>query len=282
MYIGELGSIKPNYMRSIYCFLISLLVTIPALAQIVRPQKTKILLLGTVHFSPSTQDKYKNESFRLTDKDKEKELNKVVAQLAKFKPDQICIERPVVMQRQIDSVYNVFLKGNYTLQQNEIDLLGFQTAKRLNLKGLTCINYLGRFDTDSMNNFAQSNSQTNILSGLDSHAKQFMAEISKSQTTLSLGNFLVHLNSKLALNKNLAIYTNYLVKVGKDTNYVGTDVVADWYNTNLHIYTNILRQTRSSDKAILVIFGQGHIPILKHLFESNPDFDVIEVEEVLR
>ena len=273
---------KPNYMRSIYCFLISLLVTIPALAQIVKPQKIKILLLGTVHFTPSTQDKYKNESFMLTDKDKEKELNQVVAQLAKFKPDQICIERPVVMQRQIDSVYNGFLKGNYTLQQNEIDLLGFQTAKRLNLKGLTCINHLGRFDTDSMNKFAQSNSQTNILSDLDGHAKQFMAEISKSQTTLSLGNFLVFLNSKLALNKNLAIYTNYLVKVGKDTNYVGTDVVADWYNTNLHIYTNILRQTRSSDKAILVVFGQGHIPILKHLFESNPDFDVIEVEEVLR
>jgi hypothetical protein len=72
------------------------------------------------------------------------------------------------------------------------------------------------------------------------------------------------------------------VKVGKDQEYVGTDLVADWYNTNLHIYTNILRLIQPTDKAILVIFGQGHIPILKHLFESNPDFEVVEIKDVLK
>lgn len=54
------------------------------------------------------------------------------------------------------------------------------------------------------------------------------------------------------------------------------------YSTNLHIYTNILRIVKPTEKRILVLFGQGHIPILKHLFENNPDFEVIEVKEILK
>ena len=92
---------------------------------------------------------------------------------------------------------------------------------------------------------------------------------------------MTFLNTPYALNKNLAAYTNYFVRIGKGDNYVGTDLVADWYATNLRIYTNIIRSIQPSDKKILVVFGQGHMPILKHLFESNSAFEVITVEKVL-
>lgn len=32
----------------------------------------------------------------------------------------------------------------------------------------------------------------------------------------------------------------------------------------------------------LVIFGQGHIPVCKHLLESNPDFEAEEVKDVFK
>lgn len=245
-------------------------------------KRIKIVLLGTTHFTPSSKDSYKYEAVSVAGSERQKQIREVVERLSSFRPNQICIEIPASRQSVVDSNYTAFLNGNYKLKQDEIDQLAFQTAKQLNLKGLTCVNYIGRFETDSMDRFAREKSQTVILNNLDVYVKAFLKEVTEKQNALTLKDYLVYLNSKTALNKNLSLYTNYYTRIGQDKNYVGTDLVADWYNTNLHIYTNILRQVKPNDKAILVLFGQAHIPILKHLFESNPDYEVVEVNEVLK
>lgn len=269
-------------MKNLFTLLIIIGIATAVQGQGQQPQKIKIALLGTLHFTPSKQDTYKNEAVDLSSQKRQKEIEEVVGKITKFNPDQICVEIPVSAQRRTDSTYNLFLKDNYKLEQDEIDQLGFKSAQKLNLKGVTCINYKGKFDTDPVTKFAQEHNQTQILSGMDECAKGFMSEINQKQNALSIKDFSIFINSPAALNKNLSFYTKYLIKIGEDQNYVGTDVVTDWYNTNLHIYTNILRSIRPTDKTILVIFGQGHIPILKHLFESNPDFEVVEIKDVLK
>ncbi|HYF70341.1 MAG TPA: DUF5694 domain-containing protein [Ohtaekwangia sp.] len=243
-------------------------------------KKIKIALLGSIHFTPSTQDEYSNEGLILTTQ-KQTELEEVISRLVAFKPDQICIEVPGAKQAHTDAQYQEYLKGNRALKINEIDLLGFQTAKRLALPKLTCINYLGKFDSQPMKTFAEQHGQGAVLQELDAHAREFVNEVNEKQKKLSIRDNLIALNSPEALNKNLAFYTKYYVSIGKGDEYTGTNLVADWYDTNLHIYTNILRAIQPNDKTILVIFGQGHIPILKHLFESNPDFEVIKIEVLL-
>lgn len=264
---------------TLFLFIFSLTVVV---AQIKESKRIKIVLLGTMHFSPSSQDSYRNEAFNVAGSEQQKQIQEVVRHLSSFRPDQICIEVPASKQPRIDSTYTAFLKGAYKLGKNEIDQLAYQTAKQLNLERLTCVNYAGRFETDLMNKFASEKNQTAILNNLDVYVKAFLTELTEKQNTFALSDYLIYLNSKTALNKNLAIYTNYYIRIGQDQDYVGTDVVADWYTTNLHIYTNILRQVKPGDKAILVLFGQGHIPILKHLFDSNPAYEVVEVGDVLR
>lgn len=139
-----------------------------------------------------------------------KQIQEVVRRLSAFRPNQICIEVPASKQPRIDSTYAAFLKGNYKLGQNEIDQLAFQTAKQLNLEKLTCVNYAGRFETDSMNNFARDKNQTIILNNLDVYVKAFLKELTEMQNALALSDYLIYLNSKAALNKNLSIYTNYI------------------------------------------------------------------------
>jgi hypothetical protein len=109
-----------------------------------------------------------------------------------------------------------------------------------------------------------------------------MAEFNSKLATLSIKESLIYLNSKRALQLNLGIYLKYYTGIGKDEDYVGSHLVADWYATNINIYTNILRAVKPTDKAIVVVYGQGHIPILKHLFENNDNFEVIEVKDVLK
>ena len=94
--------------------------------------------------------------------------------------------------------------------------------------------------------------------------------------------FLVYINSKEQLESNLSFYTKYTTRIGNEKNYVGANLTADWYSTNIHIYANILKSIKPTDKTIVVIFGQGHIPILKHLFTNNSDFKVVEVKDILK
>ena len=245
-------------------------------------QKTKILLVGISHFESSTQDMYSNEAVDLTSPKRQLEVQVVTDKFVTFKPDQICVEFPYTKPFKLDSQYTAYLAGNYKLTSDEIDQLGMTTAKKLNLNRLTSVNKSGNFESDTVMNYAAQNGQEAIIQALDSMAKAMVSEENEQLKKLSLNDFLIQKNSKKAYQDNLGFYLKYCAKIGKGKDYVGSKLVADWYTTNINIYTNILRVVKPTDKAILVIFGQGHIPILKHLFENNDDFEVVEVATVLK
>ena len=248
-------------------------------AQKKRP--VKIVLIGTMHLTPSQTDVYKNKAIDLSSKQRQTEINGVVNKIAAFAPDQICLEYPREYQYKMDSIYKAYKQGLYTLKDNERDLFGIKAAKKLNLPRLTCINYsYGKFDYDTLLNFAKQNRQQAVMDSADIMARGFLKVADEKLATLTLSNFLVFINSEEELKRNLSFYTKYALGIGNEKNHVGANLVADWYSTNIHIYNNIIQLTRPTDKAIVVIFGQGHIPILKHLFENNPDFEVVEVKEV--
>ncbi len=246
-------------------------------------QKIQIVLVGTVHLTPSTVDVYKNKKIDLSSKEKQKEIAEVVNKLAAFKPDKICLEYPMEDQLEMDSIYSAYLKGIYKLADNERDLFGFQTVKKLGLLTPTCINYsMGLFNADTVNNFAMKNDQEEMLEKLKIEAGRFINELDSNLSGMSLREFLIYCNSREALQANLGMYAKYFAAIGKENNYVGAGLVADWYSTNIHIYANVLRIIKPGDRRIIVIFGQGHIPVLKHLLANNADFEVIEVEHILK
>jgi hypothetical protein len=253
-----------------------------AISSLQAQQKTKILLVGTMHFEQSESDMYKNDKVDLRNAARQKQIQEVVNKFATFKPDQVCVERVLSYQPKLDSTYNAFLAGKYTLSDNEIDQVGMNTAKVCQLKRLTAINRFGNFESDTVMNYAQKNDQMVFPQQMDVFAKGFMADMNSKMSSQSVGDFLIYINSKKALQDNLGMYLKYFAKIGKGEDYVGSKLVADWYTTNINIYTNILRVVKPTDKAILVIFGQGHVPILKHLFENNDDFEVVEVATVLK
>jgi Family of unknown function (DUF5694) len=245
-------------------------------------QKTKIVLVGTIHFESSESDMYKNEAVDMKNAARQKQIKEVVDKFAAFNPDQVCVEWVMSKQLKLDSLYKRFLNDTYKLNDNEIDQLGMNTAKAAGLKQVTAINRLGNFDNDTVANYAKQNGQMATMQQMDIFSKAFMGEINSNMTALSIKDFLIYINSKKALQDNLGFYLKFMSKIGKGDDYVGSKLTADWYTTNLNIYTNIVRVMKPTDKAILVIFGQGHVPILKHLFENNDDFEVVEVATILK
>lgn len=244
--------------------------------------KIEIVFVGTVHLTPSTTDIYKNKKIDLKSDKRQNEIREVVKKIVEFKPNQICVEYMIEDQAKYDSIFNAYKGGKYKLKDNERDLFGMQAALKLGLKSPTCVNYSNaKFNMDTVTNFASHHHQENILLESQEYGTRVMAEIDNNLTSKTLREFLVYINADTELSRNLSFYTNFLARIGAGSNYVGSDLVADWYSTTIHIYANILRTIKPTDKRILVLFGQGHVPILKHLFENNPRFTVISAETVL-
>lgn len=57
----------------------------------------------------------------------------------------------------------------------------------------------------------------------------------------------------------------------------GFDFLSTWWvNRNLRIFNNVLLTKPVSSDRILILFGAGHIPLLKQCFESSPDFEYVD------
>ena len=59
---------------------------------------------------------------------------------------------------------------------------------------------------------------------------------------------------------------------------MGAELTADWYRRNIKIYSKMITQLDYTENAIFLIMGNDHIPIIRHLFESNPYFEVVDTE----
>jgi hypothetical protein len=245
--------------------------------------KTKILLVGTIHFETPHKDKFELDTDNFLSTKRQAELEILTTTLAKTKASKVMIERPAEEQSFHDSLYTNYLKGKYSLSISEREQIGFRLAKKLHLQHINCVDQLYGFPHDSiMNTTLVANNQRFLMDSLMTAGKNMLHDFNKKVKEESLSNVLNYLNEKAQLKRNLSLYLKYLAKVGASNNLAGAEYVSDWYMRNLAIYSTILSQTQANDQYIVVIFGQGHIPILKHLFENNPDFEVIELKNVLK
>lgn len=58
--------------------------------------------------------------------------------------------------------------------------------------------------------------------------------------------------------------------------YAGPDLVATWYRRNLRIMANLRRAIRGEHDRVLVVYGQGHIPLLRQFTADSPDLCLVD------
>ena len=155
-----------------------------------KKEKIRIVLIGTLHLTPSKEDVYKNKSIDLHTPKKQLEIQQVVNKIVSFNPNQICLEYPIEYQFEMDSIYNAYKLGQYELKDNERDLFGIQSSKKLGLKNLTCINYsFGKFDFDTVVNVAKQNNQQIYLDNINKIATDFLKKADLNLANLTLSDF---------------------------------------------------------------------------------------------
>ncbi|WP_373314932.1 DUF5694 domain-containing protein [Gillisia lutea] len=55
-----------------------------------------------------------------------------------------------------------------------------------------------------------------------------------------------------------------------------------WFSRNLKIFRNILRINAGPEDRILVIYGAGHMNVLNLLFDSSPEFELMNTNSFLK
>ncbi len=255
--------------------------------------KIKVYLLGTFHFAQT------DSTYNVLDEKHQKSIENLCETIAKQKPDKIFVERQpeYEFQNKIDSLYEKYIKMTRPIKaRNEIYQVGFRAAKKLGHKKVFQCDHpgqYGRFNRATIE-YANKNNQTDIL-----EAKRIGTVMRHDDTvnedsimnSLTLFQYIQWINSPQVMNTSHASYITNYPQVGSNDYYnydddytlIGAELIADWYNRNIMIYTKMINQVDyKNDKAIFLLMGGDHIPIIKNLFEANPYFKVEETSQWLK
>lgn len=253
--------------------------------------RAQVLLLGTFHFQDAGADDYKPK-FRVDvlSATRQKEIAALLDSLARYKPTNIAVEWAAEKQGDLDVRYQKYLAGQFELGANEIYQLGFRFAKRLGHQQLFAIDARSRwYDTNVSSELliqrAQQYKQLDLLKRgqeWDTYYNSLSAYEDRLKMEMTISDFLAHLNSPPKLRLTMGQYLVGNIEVGKSDDYYGADMRTAWYNRNLRIFSNIQRIPLGKNERILVIIGQGHVPVLQHLFENTPEFKLVSASPYLK
>lgn len=253
-------------------------------------QKTEVLTLGSFHFAFRNLDLIKTsteDQIDVLEPKYQKEIEDIVARIAKFKPTIIAIERDPDKQAKYDSLYNQYLLGKYNLARDEEQQIGFRIAKMMNLKTLYCVNAWGR-DYEVLDS---------VLEGKDSlENKKFMNYFTRYADTIKqyfpkpifktkgIRAELVQKNDRSNIRSDMGTYLLGVFKYEtKDNEFFGPDFVTGWwFNRNLRIFRNIQKINAKPADRILVIFGAGHMTLLNSFFDASPEYKLLNVNDYLK
>lgn len=250
------------------------------------PAPTQVLLLGTFHFAYPNLDSHKTDSSKMIDvlsPRRQQEIRQLASVVASLKPTRIYVESR--SQRYIDSLYNAYLEGKHTLRRNEIDQLGFRLAKELGHTRVYAVDASG-FTNENWNKYSFIDSlwknDQPVDTVKDNLYQSRFRRLYDAGDSLELKNTL--LESFLLMADPLVLrryHGAYLTSGFNTSDNKGPDRLTFWwYTRNLRIFNNILKTKPGPSDRIVVLFGNGHVPILKHCFESSPEFELVGLKDL--
>ena len=241
-------------------------------------QKTKVLVLGSYHMGNPGLDAFNMQADDVTVPKRQKEIEEFVALLASFKPTKICLEAGIDRQLKLNENYRAYLDGKKELRKNETDQIGFRLAKKLGHAGVFAIDADAPFNMDTVVKVAQKY-QFNSFLELLQKLPGFMQDENKKLHESTIIQFYQYINSDEYNRMAHGFYLDMAV-IGKDNNYAGADLVADWYKRNLRIYRNLMALQLKPEDRVLILYGAGHSKILQDLVDNSSSLQLVKLKEL--
>jgi len=266
-------------------------------------KEISVMLLGIYHFNNPGQDTYNMEIDDYYSDRRQKEIREIVGLLEEYRPTKILVEFTPDHQSQLDSLYQLYLNDKIKLEEieggvNEAYQIGFRLGKQSGGIQIKAIDHSGPWLGDYVDFIAD----TLMLDYYQKKQYEEQLELKERQkrfTSNTIKENLIYLNESEQIISSHDYYNNVAIRV-KDTanilfsyqeseqeieglpyqmrsydfNNIGVELVAEWYKRNLFIYRNIIENSESKDRVVIII-GRGHVFYLNQLLSKNPKFELI-------
>lgn len=252
--------------------------------------RPKVLLVGSFHFAYFDLDAHvtdKDKRVDVKERSRQAQLEELVDYIARFKPTAIAVEAGAhtgyILHR-----YKEYLRTDTIARSDEIDQIGFRLMRRFELDTMYGVD-AGTLSWELYNS-KDSLALRPILDSIytdwdftsDDPISQRYSALYDANDAYNKEHSLLesfrYRNSDKMLDRDFGAYLNGDFKLGR---YRGADGLAmHWYARNLRILRNIQELHLKPDDRLVVIYGAGHMGILKHLFECTPEFELVKFGEL--
>lgn len=243
------------------------------ITQNTQPPKTKILILGTYHFDNPGLDMIKSVVPDILLTEQQEQLMRVFETLKSFQPSKIAVERVPESAHHLDSLYRSYLNGKHTLGKSETQQLGFRLAKEFNHSRVYPIDHRGSFPIEPVMAYAMKKDPA-FLEMMQLKMGEITEEINRRHRDWTIGEILRQMNTTDELIQSHGFYLE-INRVGAGDTQVGSDLLSQWYDRNIRIFSNLQAMAESGDH-IIVIIGAGHAHILSELVRSDPKMELVD------
>ena len=199
--------------------------------------------------------------------------------LKRFRPTKIAVEASVT-NRRVARDYAAYLADTYTLTRNETDQIGYRLARALGHAAVHPVDEDGEFPYLRVKNYAIANGraeQFQALEAANAAQVQALTVFLRAHTILET---LKLMNSDSLSRLGFASYYAF-VPFGQPYEYAGPDLLAEWFKRNIRIYHNIRALASSPEDRILVVYGAGHLGILRQMVTMDAGVVLRTLEEFL-
>ncbi len=240
------------------------------------PPLAEVLVLASYHMGNPGRDIFNMKADDVLTPKRQAEMRELLDVLARFRPTKIALEaasgHPKIKQ------YQDYLAGKYELGRDERDQIGFRLGKELNLPKVYGIDTQEDFSYPTVQDYAKAHGREKELESLMANfgkASQDNDGFLKSHSVLQM---MLRINSSEAAHRDLANYALF-AHFGEEYDYAGAQLLMDWYKRNIRIHTHLLNIIEPGDR-VLVIYGAGHLRILRQLVQDDPTLRLRTLEEL--
>jgi hypothetical protein len=246
-------------------------------------RKTQLLLLGSYHMSNPGADKFNLESDDVLSPKRQAEIEVLVKKLAAFQPTKIAVEAPFQDSLTL-ARYQLYLQGKYELRRSEEEQVGFRLAKLLRHSTIYPIDVRMNLDDGGLEKVIASNPAEHgpRMAELEKLGQEAMAQMAEWLENGTVSEMLYEMNRPEMLDLNYQLYLKVFLPTVENDNYAGADLVSTWHQRNLRIMSNLHQIGCTPEDRVLVVYGQGHIPLFERIAEDSPYFEVVDVLPYLR
>lgn len=234
------------------------------------PAPAQVMIIGTFHFSNPGHDLHNVKAVDVMEPKRQAELAAIARSLSRFKPTVVAVEwaAPRTTARYAD-----YLAGKAP-SSNEVEQLGFRLAAAQGLKTVHGVDVDGDFPFEPVAKWAEKNGMGARLAASHASIAAMVEKLGELQRSGTLSATLKHMNAEANLREADAFYGDAM-RYGSGDEQPGALLVSAWAARNYQICARIAQVVKPGDR-VVVVYGAGHVPMLKRCLGDIPGFKIVD------